>query len=231
MSTTYDGQAPGKNTSFSSVTPTTTQFDFADFVEAANAENMEASVIVRNSQAIFTLTNHRELKQLTVAQAAQFVLDCQINAERRAQYMGYLESLPDSEVANAPSMEEYFDCDGGRVSTLTEEEFSRLLNNGRTPPAIRMREISEAEHDGVPCPVCAESAIILNVERNHFAVCHECGIYFLYGQNLFSAWRDESPEVWKENSKILDKLTEVRFKSDPPPPASSCDDDSDSIPF
>lgn len=59
------------------------------------------------------------------------------------------------------------------------------------------------------CPVCDKKTMILNVERDHFAVCHSCKIFTHIGENLFSAWRDENPEVWKANQKLLDGYTDA----------------------
>ncbi|MFZ4539416.1 hypothetical protein [Propionivibrio sp.] len=113
----------------------------------------------------------------------------------------------------------------GFVNALTA-----IFTDGQTPSETAICNgpsniERESEHDGIHCPVCAESAIILNIERNHFAVCYECGIYFIFGSNLFSAWRDESPEVWEENRKALSGMTQYIFKPIAPPPVSSSDDD------
>lgn len=54
------------------------------------------------------------------------------------------------------------------------------------------------------CPVCSDDPEILNVGRNHFAVCHEHKVYWPVGSNLFSAWRDEDPATWDANRKLLE---------------------------
>jgi len=89
-------------------TPTERQFNFGYFADAAHAQGQEASVIVRNGTAIFTLTDHGQTIELTTAEAAQFVLRHEENTERDAEYSAYLESLPFNKVANAPTMAEYF---------------------------------------------------------------------------------------------------------------------------
>ncbi len=54
------------------------------------------------------------------------------------------------------------------------------------------------------CPLCDNDPDeILNVGRNHFAVCHECKVYWALGSNLFSGWRNEEPEIWERNKKLL----------------------------
>ena len=53
------------------------------------------------------------------------------------------------------------------------------------------------------CPLCHHAAVILNVSRDHHAVCHDCRAYWHVGSNLFSAWRNEEPADWELNKKIL----------------------------
>jgi hypothetical protein len=54
------------------------------------------------------------------------------------------------------------------------------------------------------CPICSDDPDILNVGRIHFAVCHEHKVYWPVGSNLFSGWRDEEPETWEANKKLLE---------------------------
>lgn len=53
------------------------------------------------------------------------------------------------------------------------------------------------------CPACAGNDGFLNVERNHFMVCHAHRVRWWIGSNLFSGWRDEDPEGWKTNAALL----------------------------
>ena len=53
------------------------------------------------------------------------------------------------------------------------------------------------------CPLCHHAAGILNVGREHYAVCHDCRAYCHVGSNLFSAWRSEKPADWDANKKLL----------------------------
>ena len=63
--------------------------------------------------------------------------------------------------------------------------------------------MSAAELTGY-CPLCDnEPAEILNVGREHYAICHNCRAYWHVGSNLFSAWRNEEPAVWECNKKLL----------------------------
>lgn len=43
---------------------------------------------------------------------------------------------------------------------------------------------------------------IVNIGRAHYGVCDKCKTYILLGSNLIS-WRDENPEIWKENQQLL----------------------------
>lgn len=53
------------------------------------------------------------------------------------------------------------------------------------------------------CPVCHEQPVIANVGRKHFASCEDHAVYWFIGENLFSGWRDESPELWERNRAFL----------------------------
>ncbi len=53
------------------------------------------------------------------------------------------------------------------------------------------------------CPVCSNDPDILNVGRNHIAVCHAHKVFWLVGSNLFSGWRNDEPDTWKANKKLL----------------------------
>jgi len=63
------------------------------------------------------------------------------------------------------------------------------------------------------CPVCGGETGFLNVRHQHFEVCHSCKKYLHFGENLFSGWRSETPEIWAINQKTLDSYTQF----DPPP--------------
>ena len=56
------------------------------------------------------------------------------------------------------------------------------------------------------CPVCGNEDGYLNIGRTHFFHCREHKIAWDIGANLFSSWRDESEEVWKENAKLLEEF-------------------------
>ena len=57
------------------------------------------------------------------------------------------------------------------------------------------------------CPECGRSDGYRNVRRDHWFVCDEHKTKWLVGANLFSCWREESDEIWRENTA---KLAEYR---------------------
>ncbi len=76
-----------------------------------------------------------------------------------------------------------------------------VINPGRKP----------GTEDAFKCLQCDDSTNILNVGREHFAVCLPCKTYQHIGSNLFSGWQFETPEEWVKNRQILDALIEVRI--------------------
>jgi len=59
------------------------------------------------------------------------------------------------------------------------------------------------------CPICKGTTGILNVGRDHWGCCSDHKTKWYIGSNMFSAWRFESEDVWKENSQLLQEFTEV----------------------
>ena len=59
------------------------------------------------------------------------------------------------------------------------------------------------------CPKCGMVGTVANIGRIHWGACSHCAVRWLIGENLFSGWRDESAEVWRENERALAALSEV----------------------
>jgi hypothetical protein len=59
------------------------------------------------------------------------------------------------------------------------------------------------------CPECGKLDSILNVGRDHIAVCHRHKNKWQFGSNLFSSWRDENEETWQKNQRLLQDYLEV----------------------
>jgi len=76
------------------------------------------------------------------------------------------------------------------------------------------------------CPICGCATDILNVGRDHFAVCYVCEIQQHIGSNLFSGWLNETPETWAANRNTLDEMAEYE-----PPPTAPGFTDSENIQF
>ncbi len=70
------------------------------------------------------------------------------------------------------------------------------------------------------CPHCGRNDGFLNVEREHFFICHEHKTKWHFGSNLFSGWREESEETWQRNRFRLAEYMTV----DPMEPAPEDDE-------
>ena len=77
-----------------------------------------------------------------------------------------------------------------------------FLTDRKKLEAHRESDLCNRDDFGL-CPVCGAEPTILNVGRVHYACCHEHRVYWPIGSNLFSAWRDEEPEVWESNKQLL----------------------------
>jgi hypothetical protein len=78
----------------------------------------------------------------------------------------------------------------------------------------------QVEHFGV-CPVCFSSDGYLNVGRTHWFVCHEHGLRWCAGANLFSSWRRETQADWDANWDRIRRYREVE-PTQPEAPADQC---------
>ena len=59
------------------------------------------------------------------------------------------------------------------------------------------------------CPECGKNNGCLNVGRSHWFICHDHKKRWFIGSNLFSGWKEETPEEWLRNEKILLTYEEV----------------------
>ena len=75
------------------------------------------------------------------------------------------------------------------------------------------------------CPFCGHSSGPYNVRRDHWLVCQEHRVRWWIGENLFSAWRNESPHeseqtrLWLSDFQVVEPAYEVIAKSDGEAPA------------
>ena len=60
------------------------------------------------------------------------------------------------------------------------------------------------------CPVCHNTDGCLNIERDHWFVCHEHRVRWFIGANLFSSWKYESEEIWQKNAKLIEDYADVK---------------------
>jgi len=53
------------------------------------------------------------------------------------------------------------------------------------------------------CPECGKCDCYMNVNRNHWLVCHEHKYKWCAGLDLFGTWRDENDDTWDANAEHL----------------------------
>lgn len=73
-------------------------------------------------------------------------------------------------------------------------------------PIIDWNSIPEVEGG---CPKCGRVDEILNVERDHYCVCHRHKAKWFRGSNLFGFWRHEDEETWQTNGALLQGYRDV----------------------
>jgi len=66
------------------------------------------------------------------------------------------------------------------------------------------------EDDFGLCPECHRNDGYLNVGRTHIFICHEHKTAWIFGDNVFSDWREQTEETFEENKKLLDGYREVK---------------------
>jgi hypothetical protein len=59
------------------------------------------------------------------------------------------------------------------------------------------------------CPHCLNHDGYLNVNRVHYFKCDEHRTYWIFGDNIFSGWREETEEQWQANIALLETFREV----------------------
>jgi len=65
------------------------------------------------------------------------------------------------------------------------------------------------------CPECVAAGIYgakqtwRNVGRENYVCCDEHNVFWCLGSNIISSWRDESEELWQQNSAELETMRRV----------------------
>jgi len=59
------------------------------------------------------------------------------------------------------------------------------------------------------CPACNTSDGYLNVERDHWGVCHTHKVKWFIGSDRFDTWKRENEETWEKNAQILSNYREI----------------------
>jgi len=79
---------------------------------------------------------------------------------------------------------------------------------------LHLEDRDEPDREG-DCPECFKENAkyhndgYLNIGRVHFIVCHRHKVYWAIGANLFSAWRNETEDIWERNKKLLSEFRPV----------------------
>ena len=60
------------------------------------------------------------------------------------------------------------------------------------------------------CPECGKSSGYLNVRGSHYGTCADHRVYWPIGYNLFSLWREEAEDEWRQNAALLLTYCEVK---------------------
>ncbi len=77
-------------------------------------------------------------------------------------------------------------------------------------PGLRVQPAPKAiGGDFGACPQCGRYDEYLNVGRSHWLVCRRHRVKWCAGENLFSGWKSETEETWKQNAAILAGFREV----------------------
>lgn len=92
-------------------------------------------------------------------------------------------------------------------TTRNDRAYLAYLEGLSPKEVIATRCLAEVRDEFGLCPVCSNDPEILNVGRNHFAICRKHKVYWYVGSNLFSGWQDESPTTWEANEKLLSTYT------------------------
>lgn len=104
------------------------------------------------------------------------------------------------------------ECESQIDSEAMQAEVGRMLTDSMN----RQKRIRYARNEDA-CPDCGTPTTFLNIERDHYEVCHGCKQYSHFGENLHSGWRNETPEIWAANQKTLDGYTEFDVVPAPQP--------------
>jgi len=48
-----------------------------------------------------------------------------------------------------------------------------------------------------------------NVYKSEYAFCEECKIFWLYGINTMTGWRNETEEIWERNKEFLSQFKQI----------------------
>jgi hypothetical protein len=77
------------------------------------------------------------------------------------------------------------------------------------------REYDDSEyiHFG-KCPGChaasqPDAAVNYNIGRTHWFACAEHRVCWCVGSNLFSGWKEETPEQWEANAAFLNTCEKI----------------------
>jgi len=93
------------------------------------------------------------------------------------------------------------------AASVRERDFFSMANLAgrllaKCAPSPAEENLLAYHHFGV-CPECYAPGVCRNIGRTHIFSCDRCRLRWCGGANVFSAWREESEEKWRENAAIL----------------------------
>jgi|GEM_PF-2928122 len=77
---------------------------------------------------------------------------------------------------------------------------------------VRIRaKVKENEESPIhSCPACGDYVSgYVNIYKQHWFYCYKCLVTWLEGENLFSSWEIETPDVWEKNKRFLNNFKVV----------------------
>ncbi len=59
------------------------------------------------------------------------------------------------------------------------------------------------------CPGCHKPGNHFNLHSENWAACSTCKTMWNVGNNLLESWREETPEIWTRNWRLVENYTPV----------------------
>jgi len=70
-------------------------------------------------------------------------------------------------------------------------------------------KLPQADYFG-NCPKCGENNGRLDIGADHWCVCHKHKFKWRVGTDIFSDWKEQAEDAWKENAEVLAGYKQVK---------------------